>query len=80
MIFFLSIMFLGSIFTGEGFLIILLWLFSIISFIPGLKRFFIKKFGNVMNTIVIILRIILVLGALIMLASGPVEFEKTYKG
>ena len=80
MIFFLSIMFLGSIFTGEGFLIILLWLLSIISFIPGLKRFFIKKFGNVMNTIVIILRIILVLGALIMLASGPVEFEKTYKG
>ena len=80
MIFFLLIMFLGSIFNGESFLIILLWLLTIISFIPQLKRSLIKKFGYSMSKVIIIIRIILVIVSFITIASGPVEFENTFKG
>ena len=79
-IFFLLIMFLGSIFTNESLLIIILWFLSIISFIPGLKRLLIKKYGSIMNTIVIILRILLLIGAFVALVSEPMDFENTYKG
>ncbi len=79
-IFFLFIMFLGSLFNGESFITIFTWFFAIISFIPPLKRFLMKKFGSNMGMIVIIVRVILLLGAFILLASGPVEFENTFKG
>ena len=80
MIFILSIMLLGSIFNGENILNILLWLLAIISFIPQLKRSLIKKYGYNMNKIVIITRVILIILLFIILASGPVEFENTFKG
>ena len=79
-IFFLFIMFLGSIFNGESFLIILIWLLCIISFIPQLKLALVKKFGSAINTVVIIGRIILMVIAFIALASSPAEFENTFKG
>lgn len=80
MIFILSIMLLGSIFNGENILNILLWILAIISFIPQLKRRLIKKYGYNMNKIVIITRVILIILLFIILASGPVEFENTFKG
>ena len=79
MIFFLFIMFLGSIFNKESFFIILLWLLSIISFVPQIKRLLIKKFGSSMGAIVIVIRIVLFLGTFILFASGPMVFENTYK-
>ena len=80
MIFILLIMLLGSIFNGESILNILLWLLAIISFIPQLKRSLIKKYGYNMHRIVIITRVILIILLFIILASGPVEFENTFKG
>ena len=80
MIIFLLFMFLGSIFNKESIIMILLWLLSIISFIPQLKRLLIRKFGNSMNTIITILRIVLLITAFIYLASEPTVFENTYKG
>lgn len=79
-IFFLLIMLLGSIFNKEGILSIITWLLTIISFIPQLKRTLIKKYGSNMNTIIIIIRIVLIVISIIIIASGPVEFENTFKG
>lgn len=78
MIAFLSIMFLGSIFNKESFVIILLWLLSIISFIPQIKKTLIKKFGSSMGSVVIVVRIILLVGAFIFFVSSPLVFEKTF--
>ena len=78
MIAFLFIMFLGSIFNKESFIIILLWLLSLISFIPQIKRILIKKFGGSMGTIVIVIRIVLILAAFLFFASSPTVFEKTF--
>ena len=78
MIAFLFIMFLGSIFNRENIFIILLWLLSIISFIPQIKRHLIKKFGSSVGTIVIVVRIILLLGTFIFFASSPLVFEKSF--
>lgn len=79
MIFFLFIMFLGSIFNKEGILVILLWLITIISFVPQLKKLLIKRFGSNMGIIVIIVRVILVVVSLIVLGTSPVGFENTFK-
>ena len=70
-IFFLFIMFLGAIFSHEDFLSILVWLLAIISFIPQLKKTLIQKFGSNMSTIIIITRIVLLIGAFILLANEP---------
>lgn len=78
MIAFLAIMFLGSIFNKESFVVIFLWLLSIISFIPQIRRTLIKKFGSSMKTIVIVVRIVLLLGAFMFLVSSPLVFEKTF--
>ena len=78
MIVFLSIMFLGSIFNKEGFIVILLWLLSIISFIPQLKRILIKNFGSSMGTVTIVIRIVLIIGAFIFFVGSPLVFEKTF--
>ena len=80
MIFFLSIMFLGSIFNGENIFIILAWLITIISFIPPLKRILMKKFGSSMGPIVLVARIALVILCLVVLVGEPSEFENTFKG
>ena len=80
MIFFLAIMFLGSIFNKESLLIIMAWLIAIISFIPQLKRSLMKKFGSSMGPIVIIARIALVVLCLVVLVGEPSEFENTFKG
>lgn len=75
---FLVIMFLGSIFNKENFIIIILCFLSIISFVPQIKRTLIKKFGSSMGTVVIVVRIVLFLGAFIFLASSPLVFEKKF--
>ena len=80
MIFFLFIMFLGSIFNGENFLIVLVWFLTILSFVPQLKRLLIKKFGSSMGKIVIIGRIIFVVLCFVVLLGEPSEFENTFKG
>ena len=80
MIFFLFIMFLGAIFNKEGFLVIFLWLITILSFVPQFKRFLLKKYGSIMGKIVICARIVLVVLALIVLGSSPSVFENTYTG
>ena len=80
MIFFLSIMFLGSIFNGENIFIILAWLITIISFIPPLKRILMKKFGSSMGPIVLVARIALVILCLVVLVGEPSKFENTFKG
>ena len=79
-IFFLSIMFLGSVFNNEGFLNICVWLLVIISFIPQIKRLLIKRFGSNTGRIVIIFRVVMIILAFIVLASSPSPFENTYKG
>ena len=79
-IFFLFIMFLGSVFNKEGFLNICVWLIAIISFVPQIKRLLIKKFGSNMGRIVIIFRVVIIILAFIVLASSPSPFENTYKG
>ncbi len=80
MIFFLGIMFLGSIFTHESILIIFVWILSIISFIPPIKKLFIKRFGVGLGWIVIAVRILLLVLAFLILASGENAFENTYRG
>ena len=75
---FLSIMFLGSIFNNENLIIIFLWLLSIISFIPQIKRNLIKKFGSSIGTVVIVIRIVLFIGVFIFFANSPLVFEKTF--
>ncbi len=78
MIAFLFIMFLGSIFNKESFIIVLLWLLSLISFIPQIKRALIKKNGSSMGVVVIVARIVLLLGAFIFFVSSPMVFENTF--
>ena len=78
MIIFLLIMFLGSVFNKESFIIIFLWLLSIISFVPQFKRILIKKFGSFMGSVVIVVRIVLLIGAFIFFTSSPLVFEKKF--
>ncbi len=80
MIAFLFIMFLGSIFNGEKLYLIMVWLMTIISFIPQLKRFLMKKFGSSMGPIVLIGRIVFVILCFIILVNSPSKFENTFKG
>ena len=78
MIAFLFIMLLGSFFNKESFIVILLWLLSIVSFVPQIKRGLIKRFGSSTGKIVIAARILLIIGAFIYFASIPLLFEKTF--
>jgi len=80
MIFFLFILFLGAIFNGESVLILLVWLLTIISFVPQLKRILMKRFGSSMGKIVIVFRIVILVFAFVLFASGPIAFENTFKG
>lgn len=80
MIFFLFIMFLGAIFNNEGILAILLWLLTIVSFIPKIKKELVKKSGANIGKIIVGLRVVLVFACFMFLASGPVAFENTFKG
>lgn len=80
MVFFLGIMFLGSIFSHESIFLIMIWLLAIISFIPFFKKLFIKHFGMGLGWIIIAIRIILLVIAFLLLASGENVFENTYKG
>ena len=80
MIFFLGIMFLGSIFTHESIFIIFVWILCIISFIPPIKKLFMKHFGVSFGWIMIVIRISLLIIAFLILASGESEFENSYKG
>ena len=80
MIFFLGIMFLGSIFNHESIFIILLWLLCMISFIPPIKKIFMRRFGVGSGWIMIVVRVILLVIAFLALASGENEFENTYRG
>ena len=80
MIAFLLIMFLGAIFNKESFLSIMLWLLAIVSFVPKIKKILVKKYGVNIGKIVVGLRVILVFSSIILMASGPVAFENTFKG
>ena len=80
MIFFLGIMLLGSIFNGESIFIIITWILAIISFIPQLKKYLIKRFGYHADWIVTLTRILLIVILFLILASGENEFENTYRG
>ena len=77
---FLFLMFLGSIFNYESILVIILWLLTLISFIPQIKRALIQKNGSKMGIIVIITRIVLFVTVFILFAGGPMKFENTYRG
>ena len=80
MIALLSIMLMGAIFSKESFLVILLWIITIISFIPKIKKVFVQKYGFNVGKIIVGLRVILIIAALIILGSSPIEFENTFKG
>ena len=58
----------------------MVWLMTIISFIPQLKRFLMKKFGSSMGPIVLIGRIVFVVLCFIILVNSPSKFENTFKG
>lgn len=78
MVVFLFILFLGSIFTHEGVLSIVLWFLSMISFLPFIKKYLVGKFGSIAGRVVIIIRIVLFLLAFILFASSPSPFETTF--
>ena len=78
MVVFLFILFLGSIFTHEGVISIVLWFLSMISFLPFIKKYLVGKFGSIAGRVVIIIRIVLFLFAFILFASSPSPFEKTF--
>ena len=78
MVVFLFILFLGSIFTHEGVLSIVLWFLSMISFLPFIKKYLVGKFGSIAGRVVIIIRIVLFFFAFILFASSPSPFERTF--
>lgn len=80
MIFFLFILFLGSIFNKESLIIILLWFLSMISFLPFLKKKLMKQYGSNMGIVVIVVRIVLVLTTLILFSMSPPIFAGEYHG
>ena len=79
MVFFLGILFLGSVFNKESFLTILVWLMATLSFVPYFKNLLIKKFGSNMSTVVLVIRVALVVICLILLGTTPMVFENTFK-
>lgn len=79
-VFFLGIMFLGSIFSHESYLLIIIWLFALLSFIPPIKKAFIKYFGIRFSWIIIVVRTVLLVIAFLLLASSKNEFDNTFKG
>ena len=80
MIFFLFILFLGSIFNKESLIIIFLWFLSMISFLPFLKKKLMKQYGSNMGIVVIVVRIVLVLTTLILFSMSPPIFAGEYHG
>ena len=80
MIFFLFILFLGSIFNKESLIIIFLWFLSMISFLPFLKKKLMKQYGSNMGIVVIVVRIVLVFTTLILFSMSPPIFAGEYHG
>lgn len=71
---------LGAIITKDSWIGIVAWLLATISFIPAIKKFFVKKYGSNVGKLFVFLRIFFVIIAIIILGSGPIEFENTFHG
>lgn len=78
-IFFISIMFLGSILNGESIIEILIWFLAIISFIPQIKKALMRRNGANIGKIIVIARIALLVIAFLILATAPTPFENTFE-
>ena len=71
MVAFLAIMLIAAIFANDSIFMIIIYIMLIVLFIPKVKKVIVQKHGYNFGIFIVV--------AIILLGSGPIEFENTFK-